>query len=874
MTDRRPDPDELLARVKEAEARTRRGRLKIFFGAAPGVGKTFAMLRAARIQAATGTDVVVGVIETHGRAETEGLLDGLPEVPKKQVDYRGAALPEFDLDEALRRRPALLLVDELAHTNAPGSRHAKRWQDVDEVLTAGIDVHTTLNVQHIESLNDVVAKITGIVVKETVPDAVLALADEIELVDVSPEVLIQRLREGKVYLPATAQRALDQFFRKGNLLALRELALRRTADRVDAQVRDYRRDFGIRESWPATERILVCVGPDPSASQLVRAARRMAEPNGAEWFAVLVETGTAAAADDALRLAESLGATVVRLSGASVADEVLAWAGEHNITRIVVGRPARRGWRDRFRGSLAETLVARNPGVEISVITGTDEGRPVARASAPRPQPRTAYWLALGVVGVATGLAFALRSVLSTADVAMIYLLGVVIVGARSRTRPAVLTAIGSIALFDFVFVPPYYTLAVSEASYVLTFGMMLGVGVAVARLTGRIREDADRIRQRERETAAAYALSRDISKAADIPGIERAARKHLEWAVGGQVQIYLRDGAGQPGELDAVASWVLENGKPAGPGTATLPKQPALYLPLMTAGPPLGVVRIERPNVDELMDTAHRPLLDALVAQAALGLERVHLGVTNESARLEVEAEQLRTSLLSSLSHDLRTPLASIEGAASSLLDGGAERAAGIRNELARTILDESRRMNRLVGNLLEMVRVQSGLLAVQKEWQPLEEVVGISLLRLDDRLAGLEVSVDLPSSLPLVPMDSLLIEQVFINLLENAIKYANHGGRIDISAETRDGSVVVSVADRGPGIPAGEEERIFDKFGRLGDGSGGGVGLGLAICRGIVLAHGGRIWAEARTGGGAAFRFALPIEGTPPALTAAEEG
>ncbi len=518
--------------------------------------------------------------------------------------------------------------------------------------------------------------------------------------------------------------------------------------------------------------------------------------------------------------------------------------------------------------------MARNPGVEISVITGTNEGRPAGRASAPRPRAGPAYGLVLGVVAAATGLGFALRGVLSTADIAMLYLLGVVIVGARSRTRPAVLTAILSIALFDFIFVPPYYTLAVADTSYVLTFGMMLAVGMVVARLTGRIREDADRIRQRERETAAVYALSREISKAADVAGIERAARKHLEWAVGGQVHLYLRDGAERPTELDAVASWVLENGKPAGPGTDTLPKQPALYLPLMTAGPPLGVVRIDRPNVGELMDTAHRPLVDALVAQAALGLERVHLGVTNESARIEVEAERLRTSLLSSLSHDLRTPLASIEGAASSLLDGGAERAAGIRNELARTILDESRRMNRLVGNLLEMVRVQSGSLAVQKEWQPLEEVVGISLLRLDDRLGGLEVAVDVPPSLPLVPMDGLLIEQVLINLLENAIKYANQGGRIDISAEARDGSVVVSVADRGPGIPAGEEERIFDKFHRLGDGSGGGVGLGLAICRGIVVAHGGRIWAEARTGGGAEFRFTLPIEGTPPLLTAAEAG
>ena len=873
MTARRPDPDELLARVQQAEARAHTGRLKIFFGAAPGVGKTFAMLRAARARAAAGTDVLIGVVETHGRAETQGLLDGIEELPRRPIEYRGATLPEFDLDQALTRRPGLILVDELAHTNAPGSRHAKRWQDVEELLTAGIDVDTTLNVQHIESLNDVVAQITGVVVRETVPDAILARADEIELVDISPEVLIQRLKEGKVYLPATAERALDQFFRKGNLLALRELALRRTAERVDAQVRDYRHDRGILEPWPAADRILVCVGPDASGTPLVRAARRMAEPLGTEWFAVTVEpTGREPSplAADALRLAESLGGTAVRLVGASVADEVLAWAAEHNITRLVVGRPVRRGWWERFRGSLAETLVVRNPGIEVSVITGTPDDRAPAGARRTRGAAPSSYGLALGVIVVATGLGLVLRNILSTADIAMLYLLGVVVIGSRSRTRPAVAGAFLSIALFDFIFVPPYYTFAVSDTSYILTFAMMLGIGITVARLTGRIREDADRLRQRERETAAAYALSRDISQAADVAGIEAATRKHLEWAVAGAIDIFLPGQAGHLPESDPVAAWVFDNGKPAGPGTDTLPRQDGLYLPLATTGRPLGVVRITRPDAAQLMDPVHRPLVEALVAQAALGLERVMLGARNESSRIEVEAERLRTSLLSSLSHDLRTPLASIEGAASGLLDG-TTRPAEVRDELARTILDESRRMNRLVGNLLEMVRVQSGSLAVQKEWQPLEEVIGIALLRLDDRLADFKVTVDLPATLPLVPMDGLLIEQVLINLVENAIKYAAEGQSIEISAEARDESVVVSVADRGPGIPAEELEPIFEKFHRIG--ASGGIGLGLAICRGIIQAHGGRIWAEQRAGGGAVFRFALPVEGEAPPLSA-EEG
>ena len=548
-------------------------------------------------------------------------------------------------------------------------------------------------------------------------------------------------------------------------------------------------------------------------------------------------------------------------------DELLARVKQAE-AREQTGR--RRGWWERFRGSLAETLVGRNPGIEISVTTGTPGDRPPARRQRPRTVAPPAYGLILGVIAGATGLGFALRRVLSTADVAMLYLLGVVIVGSRSRTRPAVIVAVLSIALFDFIFVPPYYTFAVSDASYLLTFAMMLGIGIVVARLTGRIGEDADRLRERERETAAAYALSRDISQAADVAGIEAATRKHLEWAVAGTIDIFL---PGQPGHLpesDPVATWVLDNGKPAGPGTDTRPSQDGLYLPLATTGRPLGVVRISRPDAGQLMDTVHRSLVEALVAQAALGLERVILSARNESSRIEVEAERLRTSLLSSLSHDLRTPLASIEGAASSLLDGST-RPAEMRDELAHTIVDESRRMNRLVGNLLEMVRVQSGSLAVQKEWQPLEEVIGIVLLRLDDRLTDFKVSVGLPGTVPLVPMDGLLIEQVLINLVENAAKYAREGATIDISADAQDDSVVVSIADRGPGVPAAERERIFEKFYRIG--SGGGIGLGLAICRGIIQAHGGRIWTEDRPGGGAVFRFTLPIDGPAPALPKEEE-
>lgn len=874
MTARRPDPDALLARVTSEAERAARGRLKIFFGAAPGVGKTFAMLEAAQAIARTGRRVMIGVVETHGRAETAALCADLQTIPLRTIEYRGSTVSEFDVDQALAEAPELILVDELAHTNVPGSRHAKRWQDVEELLTAGIDVFTTLNVQHIESLNDVVAQITGVIVRETVPDAVLADADEIQLVDVSAEVLIQRLREGKVYLPATAEQALAQFFRKGNLLALRELALRRTAAHVDADVRDYRADQGIRTPWAATERILVCVGNDEGSAQLIRIGRRLAESLVAPWVALHVDRGTAGAPPAGtayvarnLRLAEQLGAETVTVAGtgADLVQEIVGWAADHNITRIVVGRVATRPWFRRFRRSLAEALIQRAPGIDVTVIALDQPAQP-RRTRVTLPDR---YDVGLGLAAAlgASAVGFVLRDWLSSADLAMLYLLAVAIVGARARTRPAIVTAIASIALFNFLFVQPYYTFRFADESYLLTFAMMLLIGIGMARLTGRIRESAERIRHRQRETEASYALSREISRALDVQEIERATREHLTRIFAGSVDLLLPTPAGTWDDPDPVADWVFQNGKRAGNGTDTLPRAGVLYLPLITTGAPLGVARLRGERVGELLKPETFPLVEALLGQVAMGLQRLKLAERNETTRIEMEAERLRTSLLSSLSHDLRTPLASIEGAASSLLDHRNAALSGQQADLARTILDEARRMNRLIGNLLEMVRVQSGTLAVQKEWQPLEEVVGIVLIRLDERLHRFQVTIDLGEGSPLVPMDGLLIEQVLINLLENATKFAPAGTEILIQARVTASEATLSVADRGPGIAPGTEERIFDKFYRATDGAGG-IGLGLAICRGIVTAHGGSIQAANRPEGGAIFHVTLPIEGTPPPL------
>ncbi len=889
MTGTRPDPDALLARVQQEESRSRRGRLKVFVGASPGVGKTFSMLEAARAAKLGGRDVVVGVVETHGRRETAALLEGLEVLPRREFVYRGATLEEFDLDAALARRPDLILMDEMAHSNAPGARHAKRFQDVDELLRAGIDVFTTLNVQHLESLNDVVAQITGVTVRETVPDAALDQADEIELVDVTPEVLEQRLREGKVYLPEQAQRALDRFFRRGNLIALRELALRRTAERVDEQMRGYRASAGIEQPWAASERLLVCVSPSERSLRLVRSARRLAGLLRAPWTALYVELPRHAtmparhreAAQEALRLAEELDGTAVSVPGHDAAEEILAYARSHNVTRILVGR-SRRGWLARlFPASVAGRLVRGAEGMHVWV--GADDHRESTTESAPRSEfalgPLRHYAGAAFVVALMTALAVPFHGTLAEIDAAMLYLLAVVVAAARYGRGPSVLAGLLAVASFDIVFVQPYGTFAVSDVRYLLTFVMMLVVALVMGGLTTRVREQATVARLRERRASTLYAVSRDLAAARTRPELGRVTLRHLHDLFGGSVMLILPDVDGRldlvaemPARQGArsdlgVAKWVFEHGESAGLGTQTLPAAEAVYLPLATPERVLGVVGLRPEPVDRLGDPAQRHLLESLLGQAAVALERTALAEEKRIVHLEYEAEQLRTSLLSSLSHDLRTPLASIEGAASSLVEDQGRLSLTTRRELAQSIMEESRRMTRLVANLLDMVRVESGALGVHREWHVLEEVVGVALLRAGDRLAGRSVTTDLPAGLPLVPIDDVLIEQVLINLLENAAKYTPAGSPVEVSATLRPDEVLVTVADRGPGVPDEERERIFEKFHRAARGAGG-IGLGLAICRGIITAHGGRLWVDHRPGGGAAFRFTLPIVGVPPTL------
>lgn len=884
----RPDPEALLARVKEEEARKLSGHLMLFFGAAAGVGKTYAMLEAARALKADGVDVVVGYIETHGRAETEALLEGLEIQPAGMVAYRGTTLREFDLDAALARRPAVILVDELAHTNAPGSRHAKRWQDVLELLDAGINVYTTLNVQHVESLNDIVAKITGVIVRETVPDSVLERADQIELVDLPPDELLQRLQEGKVYLPEQAQAAIQNFFRKGNLMALRELALRRTAERVDAEMQAYMRDHAVARTWPVSERILVCVSPSPLSAQLVRAGRRLATRMAAQWIVAYIETPASvrlpqAARDrvvETLRLAEQLGAETVTLSGPTMSEEILAYARDRNVSKIVIGKPGRSLWRRIVLGSVVDALVRGSGEIDIYVVSGDRKTEPL-KAPRIRPQPLDwrEYALALGTVGVSTGLALLMFSHVGLSNLIMVYLLGVVVVATRAGRVPTALASVLSVAVFDFFFVPPYLSFAVSDTEHLITFTVMLTVALVISGLTVRIRAQANRARDRERRIAALYALSRDLATTRDVDGLLETAVRHIADVFPGQLAVLLPGDDGRvaprrmhPAEFSmdaselAVAHWVYEHRQLAGLGTATLPGARALYLPLVGSRGAVGVLGMSPADPHALESPEQLHQLETFANQMALAIERAQASEDARRAEVRAEAERLRNSLLSSVSHDLRTPLASITGAASSLLEAGDQLGEVTRTELLSSIHQEAERLDRLVNNLLEMTRLEAGGVVLRKEWQPLEGVLGAALKQVDGRLRDREVHIDLPGDLPLVQFDAMLVEQVLINILENAAKYTPAGSAIDISAATIGGAVRVDIADHGPGFEPGEEERVFDKFYRGPGAKGRGVGLGLAICRAIIDAHGGKIWAEPRPGGGAVFHFTLPIGDAPP--------
>lgn len=870
--DRRPSPEALL----RVAVQTLRGRLKIFLGAAPGVGKTYEMLSAAQVRRQEGIDVVIGIVETHRRAETEALVAGLEIIPRRKIDYKGRDLEEMDLDAILARRPQLVLVDELAHTNAPGSRHPKRYMDVEELLAAGINVHTTLNIQHVESLNDVVARITRIRVRETVPDSVIDRADDIELIDLTPEDLIQRLREGKVYLPQQAERAVRHYFQAGNLTALRELALRRTAQRVDDQMVDYMRSHAIPGPWPAGERVLVCIEGGPKATSTVRHAKRLADQFRAPWSAISVDTshsrrGAAEQQDSvsaALRLAQRLGGEPVVLPGEDVADSVIDYARANNVTHIIIGKSRRAGWRQLIGDSITQRMINHAGGINIHVIEAPAEAAATDRAAAHAEPGAKAfdpwpYVISLLLVFAAIPVALALHQFLGVANIALVFLTAILISAVLHGLGPSLFGCLIAVLAYNFFFLPPLYTFTIADPENLVALFFFAVIAVIASNLAARVHGQAMAARQRAKTTDDLYQFSRKLAVAVTLDDLLWATAHQMALMLKVRVVLLLPDGdtisvrAGFPpeDELDeadlAAATWCWDKTRAAGRGSDTLPGAKWLFLPLRTGRGRMGVVGIIRDEPGPLLAPNQQRLLDALSDQAALAIERINLALDLHQARLQAETDRLRQALLTSISHDLRTPLASILGSASSLKSHSAILDEPTKQALLGTILEESERLNRFIGNLLDMTRLESGTLKPRSGLVVLSDVVGAALQRASKILAAHRVGVDLPAGLPMLDLDMVLFEQVLFNVLDNAAKYAPPGSLIQLRAQLDDSLVKLEIMDEGDGIPPGTEELVFEKFYRArgADRRRAGTGLGLAICRGFVEAMNGTIVLANRT-------------------------
>lgn len=896
----RPDPDALLAQLRSDEARAQRGKLRIYFGASAGVGKTWAMLSAAQREHAAGRDVLIGVVETHGRGETAALLSGLGALPLRELDYRGRTLAEFDLDAALARKPAVLLVDELAHTNAPGSRHAKRWQDVQELLAAGIEVWSALNVQHLESLNGTVGAITGVRVHETVPDTVLDEADEVVLVDVTPDELTARLAAGKVYLPQQAERAAQNFFRKGNLIALREIALRRTAEHVEDDVRGWRVEQsgpggngrGL-QAWNTSGAILACVGPHEGAAQTVRTAARLAGQLSVRWHAVYVETPRlqrlAAVERDrilaVLKLAEELGAATAVLTGSDVAEQLAEQARRLNCATLVLGRAEpltgwRRWWPARAQ-PLSRALAQLAPALDIMEVARAESSRRLsrsplegARIDSDDHEKAPTYWPAYAWATAAsvalTLVCTPLANVLELSNIVMLFLLGVVGVAMRFGRGPSALSALLNVAAFDYFFVPPRLSFAVSDVQYVLTFAIMLGVGLLVGQLTAGLRFAAGVSTSRERRARSLFELTRELSAALESSQVVTLGTAAVRGHFGGDALVLVTDASDQlvmptdpPEGFDPqVADWAFRHGQAAGLATATLAAQPWHYVPLQAPMRVRGVLALSPAQPRWLLIPEQAQQLDTLARQIAIALERVHYVEVAQQAVVEMESERLRNALLGAISHDVRTPLTTLIALAESLQTLPPEE----HGNAARAIVAQAHELHALVSNLLDMARLESGIAGgavnLRRDWQSVEEVVGSAIRAARTALGSTVVQTALDPELPLVEFDAVLIERVLVNLLENATKYG--APPIVVGARAEPGSLVLTVRDHGPGLPAallGHEQKLFDKFTRgEAESATPGVGLGLAICKAVVSAHGGEISAANARDGGAEFTVTLP--------------
>jgi two-component system sensor histidine kinase KdpD len=888
--DQRPSPDALLEAARREDSRA--GKLRIFVGAAPGVGKTYEMLQTAHARKRDGYEIVIGVVETHGRKETEALVEGLEVVPRRRIEYKGQWLEEMDLDAIIARRPQIVLVDELAHTNTAGSRHPKRYLDVLELLERGMDVYTTVNVQHIESLNDVVAQITRVRVRETIPDSVFDRADAVELVDIPPDDLIARLKEGKVYVPKQAERALEHFFSPTNLTALRELALRRTAERVDEQLLTQMQEHAIQGPWAAGERVLVCVSEDPRAAGLVRYAKRLADRLHAPWTALSIESRRSLQLSeeerdrvaDTLRLAVSLGGEAMTVPGSDrrIADDIIHYAHANNVTQIIIGKSSRSRWFEMLHGSVVHDLIRRAGNISVHVIAGDEiAGDPIDRktvrtAEAVQASDPRSYAGALVAVAIALGIGELLHPLLGIEIVDLVFLTAIVAVAVRFGLWPSLLASVAASLCFNFFFMPPLYTFTIADPNNVAAFFFFIVMAVLVSNVAARVRTQAVTAMARARTTEALYVFSRKLASVGTLDDVLWATAYQIALMLRVRVVILLPENgaiivkAGYPPEdmLDdadlAAAKWTWQNDRPAGRGSDTLPGAKRLFLPMRTGRGAIGVIGVDSDKPGLLLTPDERRLLDALTDQAALAIERVYLVEDMERARRSIETDRLRSALLTSISHDLKTPLAAILGAAGTMRDLGASLSDAQKADLLATVIDESERLNRFIANLLDMTRLESGAIVPNAALHDLDEIVGSALRRASKILARHRIELELAPDLPMLDIDAVLFEQVLFNILDNAAKYAAAGTTVRLQG-WRDGDHVrLQILDEGDGIPRDDLERIFDKFYRVqkGDQVRAGTGLGLAISRGLVEAMRGTISAANRSDrSGAVFTITLPV-------------
>ncbi len=889
----RPDPDALLAKIQSETIQEKKGELKIFLGYAAGVGKTYAMLEAAQQRKDQAIDVVIGLIETHNRKETEAKLAGLEIIPRREMSYHGVKLTEMDIDAILARKPSLVIVDELAHTNVPGSRHSRRYNDVEELLAAGIDVYTTVNIQHFESMNDIVRQITGVIVRETVPDRIIDEASEIEIIDLPPDELIQRLKDGKVYIPEQASRAVEKFFRKGNLTALREISLRRAAERVDTQMRSYMKDEAILGPWKAADRILVCISSHPLGERLIRAGRKLSDDLDAPWVVAFVETPghTHLPPENHdrivrnLNLAEQMGAQIEYITGPTVAQSVLEYARQNNITKIIAGKPLRPRWFEILRGgSVVDQIIRESGSIDIYVISESKQEN-IGAASAGFFVNRrwNRYFKSLLLVGLITLInAFFFRD-LEPTNLVMFYLAAVVISALYFGRGPSILVSLVSVLVFDFFFIHPKFTFVVDDTEYIVTFIALLGVGLIISSSASLLRDQVDQLRIRERNTQAINLLSKELTSAIDLEKVLFVIIQKLCQTFECSVAILLPENSKliakgtsehfvpDSNEL-ALAEWVFNNKHIAGHGTETLPASQMTCLPLITSKGIVGVLGIKLFDQTRLPSINERLLMENFSNLAALAIERVSFAFEASQAESLRTTERLQSALLNSISHELRTPLSSIMGVLTSLEEDESD--LNLKNrlkhetrlELIRSAAEQTRQLNQLVGNLLDMTRIQAGSVNLKLSPVDMQDLIGAVLNQMEMKLKARPVEVTIAENLPSITVDSVLLGQTISNLLDNAEKFSPPSSPITIRVENLGKEIQVSVDDSGPGVPEEELDKIFEKFYR-GSSFGGasGSGLGLSICRGIVEAHNGKIWAENRREGGLSVKFTIPLTGNP---------